>query len=897
VGHSQALEGEEDVTETEIEAIVVRLTGDGSPYQLMMEKAAKSTEQTNEIVKKATNEIKGMKEKLEGFANAAVSTLAAGKVKSFLTSAFNSFASAETTMLRLKQAIEDTGQPIDSTVVKFKEFAARMLEMTGTTKGTTLSLIEEAMTMGIVGDAATRVAQNAIGLAARSHGTSASSQLRSAIALETQNAAMVRHVRGLEGVRDQTEKLAKLQEFATKGMKLAETITKSTSGVMAVFGDTVALVTKQFGELVAGAVKPVVEWMTKLIDKFTALDENSKKIIVTVAFMIASLTMIGPAMKAFAFIQPIIASIGTGFVLLGQAILFLLNPLKLVMGTFTVLGTVMSIAFSPITLLIAGIGTLVALLVNKLGGIEATWVKVRDGLIEGWNRVKNAALVAWDWIKEKGQQFWDWIQPAIQTMQAAFGVTWEAIKEYAVPVWETIKEGVIQVWEWMKKVWDVSVGWVKDFVSQNKETIFTTGLIVSGVLALYGAFKLVIFSLGVINGLMTLFHIQQIAGLAWWAVWKVTVFTAMSLWTVGLLTVKAAIWAVNAALTVTNALIAVATITASTLALGALAAAFTVVYAAISGVYAAGAALFHTLADFPTLVGPIRAIGELFGEWGGIIQDIVRAAKTDMPLAWKLAKLGAELAVERIKQLWPPLWSFLRRGFLELWDLVSTSFALMMESKISKVKHDIGEALNLLGLVDQEAADDQEAYYQSNIKKELEAKQAATRKFLEFLAKEFDQARAVGDNATVQRLRAEYEALRAQIKPAEDKAANKADELKKKNEGLASSYAAINKEIHKFDAALSGSAEALGRMEAQRNKFAIPLTGGGFPVGGAPAVGAAGGPPPVPVAIQPPPGAAGGLPDMNRTNMILDEIREVTKAILGQMGGRAAPAGLGGAAP
>jgi hypothetical protein len=72
-------------------------------------------------------------------------------------------------------------------------------------------------------------------------------------------------------------------------------------------------------------------------------------------------------------------------------------------------------------------------------------------------------------------------------------------------------------------------------------------------------------------------------------------------------------------------------------------------------------------------------------EWGGIIWDVIRIAQRDLPLTWELLKVGFEMVVSQLADLWPPLWKFVQESASPVWDLIAFEFKIAFFDAISEV--------------------------------------------------------------------------------------------------------------------------------------------------------------------------------------------------------------------
>lgn len=118
----------------------------------------------------------------------------------------------------------------------------------------------------------------------------------------------------------------------------------------------------------------------------------------------------------------------------------------------------------------------------------------------------------------------------------------------------------------------------------------------------------------------------------------------------------------------------------------ALYAAWMILSGAVMSAFYALRDTFNVLGSMPKLFGPLAAIGGLFSQWYSILMDVLRAAETDMPLAWELMKKGAELAIQQIKDLWEPLWKFIRDGFKETARYVALNFLNRFDAVLEEIQ-------------------------------------------------------------------------------------------------------------------------------------------------------------------------------------------------------------------
>ena len=124
-------------------------------------------------------------------------------------------------------------------------------------------------------------------------------------------------------------------------------------------------------------------------------------------------------------------------------------------GITTAFGTAVAFLTSPITLVIAAIGALIAigyLLYKNWDEISAhlkqTWESIKATAISVWNGIKDFFSNLWNSIKEIATNVWN-------SIKTFFSNLWNGIKSAAMSAWEAIKTGI-------SNAWNGTINWVKD---------------------------------------------------------------------------------------------------------------------------------------------------------------------------------------------------------------------------------------------------------------------------------------------------------------------------------------------------------------------------------------------------------------------------------------------------
>lgn len=466
--------------ETELEAMVVRLNGDGTSYVNMLDQAKAET-------KKATDTIADM-------GAAVLTALSAFGATSFLSNAFNMFKEQESVQLKLKAAIGANGGEVEATMQKYQAFATEIRKVTGVSNDETLSLLKKAEAHGLTGNAAMSAVQAAQRLAAGAD-VDAEAAIRMTVAMEQGNTrlamSMARMVPSLRGIKDEATFVSRANQLMNIGVSQQTALMNSAAGVMKQYEGAVKALTKQFGSLVAEAFVPYYRWVTGIIRQFTDLDMGSKRVIVSSALMASSVLAIGPALSTISkYGQPVFTLLTSSFGLLGSVFSFILSPMKMLGAVFTGLGVV----FSPIGIGIAAVAAVIGVLAIRAGGFKQLWENVRDWALSAWARVRSRAMAAWDYIQTKVSAFVTWAMPYLrdfaEIVSAYWGIVtafWGEVADIAIVAWDFINAAVKNAWDYWTKVAAGMLGQTTITWNDIKNFIVSALLAVEFVIRNFGA--------------------------------------------------------------------------------------------------------------------------------------------------------------------------------------------------------------------------------------------------------------------------------------------------------------------------------------------------------------------------------------------------------------------------
>lgn len=399
------------MNETELERLVVRLTGDGEEYMRMLKQAQNETRETAQIVEQQGKVIESFGNKLTGFASGALSFLGSLGIRNWLNEAQAAYQEQYRADNRLRAMLEINGREVDKQFKRYQEFAAEMMNVAAAADETTIAMLQQAESMGVTGAAAERAVRNVI--AAQASGIHIG--IRQAVLLEQGVLGRLGRQLGNLGSGSEQEKIAKAQEKLTKMFGLAELQGKSAFKQLGIaWGELMEDFGKSFNEL----MKPIVEVKTAIINWFRSLSEGSKQAIV------------------------VLGAVAAGILAITAAV--------------TTLGFIFNTMFG-------GVGLIVGVIVTA-GAASAYWLAQFESIQNAWVYIKEVGGAAWDWIKGKALAFWGWLRPIAEQTWNVLVAGWELIQYAAGVAWDFIKFVAREVYytlsaDWRRFFSDFSVDW------------------------------------------------------------------------------------------------------------------------------------------------------------------------------------------------------------------------------------------------------------------------------------------------------------------------------------------------------------------------------------------------------------------------------------------------------
>lgn len=370
---------------TELESLVVRLTGDADAYLQSMKESERAAIHFGDTVTSAV-----------GTATQALAALGTG---AWVHEALHNWTDQENANLKLAATLQANGRNVEALTKQYNDFASAMQDTTVLADEVVLGFLRQAETFGLSGDAAVAATQSAIALSAAVDGTaqSAGSYIRFAAAMQKGDIELAQHmarmIPQLRGIKDQTEFVAKANQLMAGGLKVAGAEAASTTGAMAQLKNAYGDFLEEIGKVVSQGLKAFIADVRNVVRWMASWDDSTKSLIATMATFTTLFLSIGPTLKLIGFLA----------------------------------GAV----FTPMTV---AIGAALA--------ATATWVESIGGLGKAWEAVRGAAIAAWDWlepIRESLASFWG----AVKDVAAE---AWNGIKDFAQEAWAAISGNTTVTW-------------------------------------------------------------------------------------------------------------------------------------------------------------------------------------------------------------------------------------------------------------------------------------------------------------------------------------------------------------------------------------------------------------------------------------------------------------------
>ena len=216
--------------------------------------------------------------------------------------------------------------------------------------------------------------------------------------------------------------------------KMAMTMQDNLAGQLTILKSQLQELAISFGDILMPAIRSIVSKLQSFVDKLNGMDEGTKRTIVTIALLVAS---IGPLLI---IIGTAISKIGVamqGFVKLANGVSKLKVAIQGGTGVLGKLGAALGGISAPVLAVVAVIAVLVAAFVHLWKTNEG----FRDAIIGTWNRIKDTISGFCQGIVDRlnalGFQFTD-IVDVLKTV-------WEGFCQVLAPIFEGVFNNIANI--------------------------------------------------------------------------------------------------------------------------------------------------------------------------------------------------------------------------------------------------------------------------------------------------------------------------------------------------------------------------------------------------------------------------------------------------------------------
>ena len=274
--------------------------------------------------------------------------------------------------------------------------------------------------------------------------------------------------------------------------RMADTMQDNLAGQLTILKSQLQELAISIGEILMPHIRNIVSHIQKFVDWLNSLDEGTKKIIVTIALLVAAigpvLIVVGKLMSAVGTIMtwaPKIAGMFTTVMGWGPKIVSAIGVVK---GALSSLWAFM--LANPITIVIAAIAALVAAFIylwNHCEGFREFWINLWENiktavttaveaigtfLTEAWTAITTTLETVWNNICIIATTVWTAISTAIttvmQTIWETITTVWNTIVEFLSPLLEALRYLFETIWQAIQ----ILIGMALDWIYQQIMTIW-----------------------------------------------------------------------------------------------------------------------------------------------------------------------------------------------------------------------------------------------------------------------------------------------------------------------------------------------------------------------------------------------------------------------------------------
>lgn len=270
-------------------------------------------------------------------------------------------------------------------------------------------------------------------------------------------------------------------------------IAKTTTGLWSTMQDNISGALRMFGKafIETMRIKDLINWVGGLAQAFqvwfSGLSAGTRSAVVGLSAFVAGVFAIGlaagPLVSTFGFLfSPMLSSLKMAVPLLRYVptlLMSVLNPMNVLKMAFMGIASILGVVFSPIGIAIALIAIVIGAFVKQMGGWE-----------NAWTAVKNTAMAAWVIIKAGFEAFVAWIWPILVALGGVFKAVWDAVVFGAQVVWTILTEIWTEISGFLSGIFGgISIDW-----GLVQAVIVTSLYLIEFTIRNFGAFAALIWT-------------------------------------------------------------------------------------------------------------------------------------------------------------------------------------------------------------------------------------------------------------------------------------------------------------------------------------------------------------------------------------------------------------------
>ena len=229
--------------------------------------------------------------------------------------------------------------------------------------------------------------------------------------------------------------------------RMAETMQDNLAGQLTILKSQLEELAISIGEILMPSIRQIVGWIQGLVDWLNGLDEGTKKVIVTVALVVAAL---GPVLIV---IGKVVGAVGTILTVVPKIAGAVSGVIGFVSGTVIPVVSAVVAAIGWVPIAIAAVIAAVVLLYNKCewfrDAVNAVWTQVKDFFVSAWEAIclffTETIPAAWESLVSFFQGIPAWWSGLWQSVGDFFSNTWTDMMDN--PVLSGIVDMIRSLWE------------------------------------------------------------------------------------------------------------------------------------------------------------------------------------------------------------------------------------------------------------------------------------------------------------------------------------------------------------------------------------------------------------------------------------------------------------------